>query len=136
MARRLIANVRGATAVQTAIVLPILLLLIFGVIETAYLMFAQISLDYAVAAAARCAAVNTNLCGSQSAIQSYAVGRVVAFPNLTTSSFPTPTACPTQPSSTSYSKVTATYAIKSLVGHYIPYLSTMTLQGVAQYPCA
>jgi Flp pilus assembly protein TadG len=119
--------------VETAIVLPVFLLLIFGVIESGMLMFTQISLDSAVAAAARCAAVNSALCGSQPAIQSYAVSQAVGLPNLTTANFPNPTVCG---SGSNVTIVSATYSFQSMVGSYVPYISSLTLQAAAQYPCA
>ena len=65
----------GTAAVETAIVLPAFLLMLFAVIEGGLLLWNQSTLQFAVEAAARCAAVNTTLCGSTSAIQSYAASQ-------------------------------------------------------------
>ncbi len=65
----------GTTAVETAIVLPAFLLLLFAVIEGGLLFWTQTTLQFAVEAAARCAAVNTTECASTSAIQSYAASQ-------------------------------------------------------------
>ena len=62
----------GATAVETAIVLPVFLLLLFTIVEAGLLFWTQSTLQFAVEAAARCAAINTSLCGTTSQIQSYA----------------------------------------------------------------
>jgi Flp pilus assembly protein TadG len=47
-ARKAAKDCRGATAVEMAIALPVLLLLIFGVMEVGFMMWTQISLTYAV----------------------------------------------------------------------------------------
>jgi Flp pilus assembly protein TadG len=131
-ARQLVADLSGAVIVETAIVLPVFLLLIFGVIEGGFLMFSQIALDNAVTAAARCAAINTNLCGSQANIQSYAVSQAVGVPNLTTQNI-TATACP---NGNNVSTVSATYTFTSMVGNFVPGISSLKLEAAAQYPCA
>ncbi len=53
---------RGAATVEFAIIFPILLLLVLGLIEVGRAIWTQTTLDYAVQAAARCAAVSPNLC--------------------------------------------------------------------------
>jgi len=73
----------GATAVETAIVLPAFLLLLFAVIEGGLLFWTQSTLQFAVEAAARCE--GTELEGGQSNAmrkhqrrQSYAASQVSA----------------------------------------------------------
>jgi Flp pilus assembly protein TadG len=65
----------GVAAVEFALVLPIVLLCVFGLIECARAIWTQATLDYAVEAAARCAAVDTNTCGTDVNIQNYAAGK-------------------------------------------------------------
>ena len=65
----------GSTAVETAIVLPAFLLLIFTIIEGGMLLWTQSTLQFAVEAAARCASVNTTTCGTTSATQTYAASQ-------------------------------------------------------------
>jgi Flp pilus assembly protein TadG len=132
--RQLVADLCGATMVETAIVLPVFLLLIFGVIEGGALMFAQLTLDNAVATAARCAAINTTLCGTQANIQSYTVSQAVGLPNLTTAMV-NATACSGNTGNT-VTTVSATYTFTSMVGNYVPYINSLTLKAAAQYPCA
>jgi Flp pilus assembly protein TadG len=129
---RLIADRRGAAVAETAIVMPVFVLLIFGVIESGLLMFAQLSLDNAVGAAARCAAVNTNRCDTQAHIQSYALAQAVGVPRLTVANFtaPAPPIC-----NNGSTQVSATYNFTSLVGTYVPFISALTLKAAAQYPC-
>jgi Flp pilus assembly protein TadG len=76
---------RGAAAIEFAIVLPVLLLCVLGLTELARAIWTQTTLNYAVQAAARCAAVDINHCGTEAAINNYinAPGLSVTF-HLTT----------------------------------------------------
>ena len=76
----------GTTAIETAIVLPAFLLLLFAVVEAGLLFWTQTTLQFAVEAAARCAAVNATECGSTSGIQSYAVAQAAGI-TVSSSSF-------------------------------------------------
>lgn len=82
MAARLIralAGRSGATAIEMAVILPVLLLFVFGVIEFGNLLWTQVTLDYASESAARCHAVNENLCGTVADTQAYAASRAVGL---------------------------------------------------------
>jgi Flp pilus assembly protein TadG len=86
-----LANARdGTAAVEAAIALTPFLLLLFGMIEGGLLIWTQSNLQFAVEAAARCAAAsaagNTTVCGSTANIQSYAASQVVGLP-VTAASF-------------------------------------------------
>jgi hypothetical protein len=70
---------RGATAIEVAIVLPVLLLLVFGMIDFARAIWVQTTLARAAQSAARCAAVDEVKCGTVADIQSYAVGAAPAL---------------------------------------------------------
>ena len=79
---RLVASAKacdGTTAVETAIVLPVFLLLLFAVIEAGLIFWTQSTLQFAVEAAARCAVVDTTNCGSTSAIQTYAASQAIGM---------------------------------------------------------
>ncbi len=76
----------GTTAVETAIVLPVFLLGLFAVIEAGLLFWTQSSLQSAVEAAARCAAVDTTNCVNTTAIQNYAASKVTGL-TVSSSSF-------------------------------------------------
>ena len=78
--RRLRADRSGASAVEFAIVLPVFILLVFGSISVAMLIFAVSSLNYAVEDAARCAAVNKVLCPDAQSTQSYALSKYAGPP--------------------------------------------------------
>ncbi len=61
---------RGTSAIEYAIVLPVLLLFLLGIIDTGRLLWTRSTLYRAAEAAARCAAVNTVKCATPAQIQS------------------------------------------------------------------
>ena len=63
-------NTRGTTALEYAIILPVLLLFLLGIMDVGRLLWVYTTLYRAAEAAARCAAVNAAVCGSTSQIQS------------------------------------------------------------------
>ena len=143
--RRYFVDCRGATAVEMAIVSStVLFLLIFGIIGTGMLMQAQLSLNYAVETAARCAAIMGGATNSPcptsnyTTVESYAANQ---FVNLSTKSgTPTFTASApangcggtTQNPGPTGQQVSATYAFKSLLYPYVPY--KLTLSASACFP--
>ncbi len=64
---------KGSVAIEYALILPVLLVLVIGLIEASRLIWTQTTLDRAVEAAARCAAVDTVQCGNPVSVQDYAV---------------------------------------------------------------
>ncbi len=72
----------GAAAVEFAMVFPAFVSLIVGAVYTAQLLYAASSLRYAAEAAARCYSVNTTVCTSNGATQTYALGKYLgpAYP--------------------------------------------------------
>jgi Flp pilus assembly protein TadG len=109
---------RGAAAVEFAMVLPIPLLCVFGLTEFCRAIWTQATLDYAVQAAARCAAVDTITCGTAAQTQQYAVTKApgLALP-AATFTMTTP-ACGAQ--------VTASLHFDSLVPALLPYSATLS----------
>jgi Flp pilus assembly protein TadG len=65
----------GATIVELAFGLTAFLMMTFGIIDIARVLWTLGSLHYAAEAAARCASVNSTTCGTASAIQTYALNR-------------------------------------------------------------
>jgi Flp pilus assembly protein TadG len=63
---------RGTAALEYAILLPALLMILVGALDTGRVMWLQVTLERAVDAAARCAAINANTCNSVANIQNYA----------------------------------------------------------------
>lgn len=80
--RRWLAHQDGATAVEYAIVAPMFFMFVFGTLEAGRLVWMQLTLDRAVAMAARCAAVNPSVCGTAATVRAYAVAQApgVTFP--------------------------------------------------------
>ena len=69
---RLLADTRGTSAIEFAIVGPIFMMCIVGMVYIGMMLFAEGSLQYAVEQASRCAAVNTTTCSSGSTTITYA----------------------------------------------------------------
>ncbi len=68
----------GGAAVEFALVIPALFLVVIGGFYLAIMLFASSSMQYAVEAGARCAAISTTTCGSVTATQNYARGKFLA----------------------------------------------------------
>jgi TadE-like protein len=69
---RLCSDERGTAALEFALTLPIFFTMVFGIIGGGLLLWMQLGLQHGAEMAARCASINTTLCGSVSSIQSYA----------------------------------------------------------------
>ncbi len=86
--RSLAADRRGAAAVEFALVAPVFLALLLGIVEFAYQMWTRVALDYALAQAARCYVLGyvdsgagtdcSSVAGATAYLQTLATG--VAFP--------------------------------------------------------
>lgn len=63
----------GVAAIEFALVVPVFLVLVFGIIETGRLMWQQVSMQRAVAVAARCGALATPGCISDLEVRNRAV---------------------------------------------------------------
>lgn len=70
--RRLARASDGATAVEFAIIAPVLLMLLFGIMEGGRALWMQNALNFAVEQAARCASIDQNNCGTVAQVQSFA----------------------------------------------------------------
>lgn len=70
--RGLWADRGGAAMVEFAVLLPVFLSLIFGVIQCGEMFWTQTAMQHAVEMAARCATINATTCGSTSETQTYA----------------------------------------------------------------
>lgn len=77
--RQLTCDERGIAAVEFAITSPVYFLMLFGLAQAGMWLWADFSLQRAVDAASRCAAILTTTCGTTSAIQTYATNNVVGF---------------------------------------------------------
>ncbi len=79
--REFLADRRGVTAVEYAFILPVFILMIFGVIGVSQLAGAVSGMHYAVEEASRCFAVNKTTCGSPTEAATYAEGKYMG-PNV------------------------------------------------------
>jgi Flp pilus assembly protein TadG len=107
----------GSAAVEMAIVLPVVMLFLFGLTEFGRAIWTQATLDYAVESAARCAAISAT-CATTALTQTYAVSRsagLTVLPSVFTVTTPT---CGKQ--------VTATLPFQFAVPKLLPYVLTLT----------
>jgi Flp pilus assembly protein TadG len=74
--RALSADRCGATAVETALLMPLFLLLLLGAMELGRMAWAQAGLNYAVEEVARCASVTPTACGTLEQIQTVGAQRM------------------------------------------------------------
>jgi Flp pilus assembly protein TadG len=103
-------NEAGASAVEFALTLPVFSLMLFAAIEGGLLMWSQLGLQHGAEMAARCASVNTSICGSASDIQKYAAQQTYGV-NPPASVFAVNTsACGNQ--------VSASYAYRTLTAYF------------------
>ena len=112
----------GSSAVEFALVIPLVIALLFGTISIGSLMYANSMLHFATQDAARCGAVKANICTDNTATRTYAQ-------NL----YKGPTAAPTFVATTtaSCSSVTATATFTVITGVRV---FPITLNASACYP--
>lgn len=110
----------GSAVVESALVLPLLFAFGFGMVEVGRALWTQNSLQFAVEDAARCAAINTVVCGTTTAIKTYAAGRVNVAA-ITASDF-------TVSAPACGKKVSVSYPFESLVPDLVPVSVTLTAQ--------
>jgi Flp pilus assembly protein TadG len=72
LARKLLRQTGGASAVEFALTAPLFMGLIWVTIEAGMALWTQFGIENAVEAAARCASVTTKVCTSASTIATYA----------------------------------------------------------------
>lgn len=75
LARRLVRGTRGASAVEFALVTPVLLSLLLGLVEYGRLMWTRQVVYETAFNTARCASMDNAICGNSTTIKSYAVTR-------------------------------------------------------------
>jgi Flp pilus assembly protein TadG len=125
-ARETLLDERGAETVEFAIMLLVFFALMFGIVEFGRVLWTQNALHYATQQAARCAAVNSTLCGTQDLMRTFAAG--VAGAGVPGSAF-----WLTSPDPTCGKQVTASYTVNL----YVPLLSmNPTLTASACFPKA
>src|SRR5690348_7363211 len=113
----------GATAIEMAFLLPVFLMFLLGIEEFGRALWTQTALQFAVEAAARCAAVSPSECTN---VPSYAAGQAYGM-SIPSSAFTyTPNAVCGAASVTSGAQVTASYAFPALVPALVPINVTLS----------
>lgn len=92
----------GTSAVEFGLTAPVFFLFVFGIIEFGLLLWTQVGMQRGAELAARCATVNTTLCGTSSAISAYATQQAFGL-SLPDSTFTATTAACGNQVSGSYS---------------------------------
>jgi Flp pilus assembly protein TadG len=114
----------GAGALEFALTAPVFFAILIGVIEFGLLLWTQIGLQHGAEMAARCASVNSNVCGTVSAAQQYAAQQSYGL-NPPASTFTVSTlGCGRQ--------ISASYVFRFLSG-YLPSTS-VTINAQACFP--
>lgn len=119
---------RGAAAIEYALLLPVLLLIVLGIIDAGRLLWVYTTLNRAAAAAARCAVVNASECSSEPQIKSRVVAEAWGLGISPAAVAVTTAACGVQ--------VSANYDFAFIIpglGAISP-LGTITLRATACYP--
>ena len=105
------SDTRGSSMVEFALTLPLFGALLFGAVESGLMLWTQLGLQHGVEQAARCATVNTTTCGTESAVQAYAVSAAYGL------SVPPETFA--LASAACGNEVTATYSYQFLTGRLV-----------------
>jgi Flp pilus assembly protein TadG len=71
--RSLLGNRDGSGAIEFAVIMPVFLAGVLGIMEVGRALWTQNTLQRAVEAAARCASIDAANCGSSTATKNYAV---------------------------------------------------------------
>lgn len=127
--RRMFRSEAGTAAVEFALVLPILITLVLGIVEYGRLYNLQISLSNAAREAARTMVVT----GSATQAQNAAIAGAPALsPALSAANISGLTTCPLPGGTPTTESVTITYSVTSITGFFF---STLTLQGRGAMLC-
>jgi len=62
----------GTSLIEFAVLLPVFVAMVFGMIDLGRMFWVQTAMQHAAEMAARCATINTGSCGTASQIQTYA----------------------------------------------------------------
>ena len=122
--RRLCSDMRGVTAVEFALIAPVLFALLLALCEFGLLAWTQLGLQHGTEMAARCATFNSSACGDTTAIQNYAAKNAFGL-TIPASTFSVTTpACGNQ--------VSATHSFQFFTGYFG--VSGVTLNAQSCFP--
>lgn len=137
---------RGVAALEFAVVAPVLMMLMFGILEFGRLLWTMQGLQMTAASAARCMGILASSCASGGAYSSdnttsYIENTANAWGiSLTSSNLvlltrdSTNSACAPATSTLTISEVTITYTFQTAVPGLLSMLSSNALQGHACFP--
>ncbi|WP_197337898.1 TadE/TadG family type IV pilus assembly protein [Ralstonia solanacearum] len=134
-------KVTGAAAVEFTLVFPLLLLVVFGVVEFGIALYDKAVITNASREAARAGIVlrQTPLTGSQiqAVATSYCQNKLVTFGTATNCSVPTPTPCPSASSAGTPLKVEVDYTFNGLVlgPLFAPFTGPLAINAVTTMLC-
>jgi len=112
---QMLRDSRGASAVEFALTAPVFFLLLFAMIEGGLLVWTQIGLQHGAEAAARCASINSTLCGTTATTQNYAAQNAFGLSIAPSVFSVTSPACGSQVSATyTYGFLSTTFGVSSL----------------------
>jgi len=117
---------RGSVAIEYALILPALLMLVFGIIDTGRVMWTYTTLYRATEAAARCAAINTVDCATDAQVQNRAVAEAWGLAIDASAFTITAAACGHE--------VKGAYDFQFIIPLMNTPLGTVTLRATACYP--
>lgn len=112
---RLARDTGGTSVIEFALLMPVFVAFLVGIMGSGALMWAQFGLQHGVEMAARCASINTTTCGTTANIKSYAVTQTYGV-NPPTSAFTVSTpSCGNQVvASYSYQFITASFGLPAI----------------------
>ena len=114
----------GSSAVEIGLTAPFFFALLFGLIEGGLLLWTQIGLQHATAAAARCASIDVSTCKDSGTVKSYAVAQSFGVnPPASTFTYSTPS-CGNQ--------VSASYQFNFVTNYWGT--PTLTLNALSCFP--
>lgn len=121
---------RGAAAVEFALVMPLLLVLVFGIIDFGRMWNMQIDLTQAAREAVRVEAIT----GNASLAQTRAASAAVPLTGITTSITRT---CPALPAPSDYAEVTVTagFTYVTPLPGFVTGLGPQTVTGIGRMRC-
>lgn len=77
--RHAFRDTRAVTSIEFALTAPLFILIIFALLQFGLWIWTQFALQHATEMAARCASVNTTICGSTNSIQTYAAQQTLGL---------------------------------------------------------
>lgn len=119
---------RGAAAVEFALILPVLLLLVFGIVEFGRVYNIQTSMTAAAREGARAMAIDNDSVAATAA----AVSAAAPYSLSTTQVSVSPASCPSSNTTDALVKVTVTYPVTLLTGWFG---TSITLHGTGVMRC-